>query len=118
MGNNPTLEADFAAVADFERLVAQSQFYRLFPDQDMEQPDGSVIVLRLRNGAIRLPAGSMQGVHVPFHQRNVPQRPPPRSLVWVGKNDVLAEGTQSREHIIFVECDVVVRPTCKFSPDK
>ncbi len=46
MENSPTLEADFAAVADFERLVAQSQFYRLFPDEGAEQPDGSIIHAR------------------------------------------------------------------------
>jgi len=46
MENNPALEADFAAIADFERLVAQSQFYRLFPEEDMVQPDGSVIHAR------------------------------------------------------------------------
>ena len=46
MENSPTLEADLAAVTDFERLVAQSQFYRLFPDEDMVQPDGSTIHAR------------------------------------------------------------------------
>jgi len=30
------LEADFDAVADFERLVAQSQYYRLFPGEGAE----------------------------------------------------------------------------------
>ncbi len=39
MENSPTLEADFAAVADFERLVAQSLFYRLFPDEAAERGD-------------------------------------------------------------------------------
>ncbi len=46
MENKPGLDADFDAVADYERLVSQSQFYRLFPAQDMEQPDGSIIHAR------------------------------------------------------------------------
>ena len=46
MENSPDLDADFDAVADLERLVSQSQFYRLFPDEDMEQPDGSIIHAR------------------------------------------------------------------------
>jgi len=40
------IAADIAAVVNFERLVSQSQFYRLFPDKDMEQPDGSMIHAR------------------------------------------------------------------------
>ncbi len=36
------LEADLAAIEGLERAIGQRQFYRLFPDQDMALPDGSV----------------------------------------------------------------------------
>ena len=44
-----TLEADLAAIADFERLVSQRLFYRLFSDADIEQPGGSPIHARAKH---------------------------------------------------------------------
>jgi hypothetical protein len=37
-----TLEADLSAIEDFERLVSQRLFHRLFPDEDTVEPGGSV----------------------------------------------------------------------------
>ncbi len=46
------LEADLAAIEGLERAIGQRQFYRLFPDQDMALPDGSVrLIFECASGA-------------------------------------------------------------------
>ncbi len=53
------LEADLAAIEGLERAIGQRLFYRLFPDQDMALPDGSV-KRSVRNTNERKPSGSSQ----------------------------------------------------------